>query len=69
MAPCKSCVTAGRAGSCARLRCYCGHEGCWAFDSWVPLTRRESAASAPANTDAIRASWDARDGETWLDRM
>lgn len=33
---CTTCVENGVLGSCAPLRCYCGHETCPAFASYVP---------------------------------
>lgn len=34
---CLECPVVGRKGYCARGRCLCGHESCWAFMSWRPL--------------------------------
>jgi hypothetical protein len=33
---CTACAETGRRGYCAPLRCYCGHEQCPAFVSYVP---------------------------------
>lgn len=36
--PCPTCVAEGKPGSCAKLRCYCGHRECWAFASYTKPT-------------------------------
>lgn len=34
---CAECATrTGTHRYCARLRCLCGHEGCWAYRTWRP---------------------------------
>lgn len=69
MIRCPDCDTTGRGVSCARTRCYCGHGGCWAYDSWVDLRARN--AKAPVTTDTRQAeSWANRgEGSTWIDQL
>lgn len=66
---CATCAEAGRKGACARLRCYCGHETCWAFASWVPLRPHRSAPTATTNNARMRDSWNARKEPTWIDKL
>lgn len=67
---CATCAETGRKGACARLRCYCGHETCWAFASWAPLPPRGSIASTPAPARAPkRSAWDDRKDSTWIDQL
>lgn len=47
--PCSTCVEVGRRGYCAPGRCYCGHETCHGFASFVrlvPVSELEVEASA-----------------------
>lgn len=63
---CGECVEAGRRGTCAPARCYCGHEGCHAFASWEPR-------KAPTLTAVPRiqgpSAWAAREESTWIDKL
>jgi hypothetical protein len=65
---CASCAEIGRAGSCARLRCYCGHSTCWAFASWSPLST-DAPEITTTTKRAGRSAWDNRKESTWLDRL
>lgn len=64
---CPTCTSEGERGSCARLRCYCAHAECWAFDSYQkPEPVAVAIVRAP---DARMArSWAEREEPTWLDR-
>ena len=64
---CPICKAEGERGSCARLRCYCGHPECWAFDSYY---KPEAAAVATVRAPDKRMaqSWAEREEPTWLDR-
>ena len=64
---CPSCVKAGQQGSCARLRCYCGHSECWAFDSYYKPAATVITA-APKADERMAKSWAEREEPTWLDR-
>jgi hypothetical protein len=64
---CAACSDKGNRGSCARYRCYCGHQQCWAFDSYY----KPETVSAPAVRKAdkrMAQSWAEREEPTWLDR-
>ena len=64
---CPTCAKSGERGSCARLRCYCGHEECWAFDSYF----KPETIAAPTVRKAderMARSWAEREEPTWLDR-
>lgn len=65
---CRECADSGRNGTCARLRCYCGHATCWAFDSYVPLKDIPIPALPTAADTRQAASWANREEPTWLDR-
>lgn len=69
---CPVCKSKGEQGSCARLRCYCGHQECWAFDSYYDARERKpepfiSAVVRPPDT-RMAQSWAEREEPTWLDR-
>lgn len=64
---CATCAETGRKGACARLRCYCGHETCWAFASWVPLRPHQNAPAA--SHDRTSTAWASREGSTWIDKL
>lgn len=49
------------------LRCYCGHESCWAFASWEPLPPRGALAPTPVTTR--RNAWATREESTWIDKL
>ena len=66
-AVCPTCAAGGQMGCCARLRCYCGHKECWAFDSYFkpsPVT----ITTTLAPDKRVANSWAERDEPTWLDR-
>lgn len=70
MSDCQMCADACRAGYCARRRCYCGHETCWAFDSWIDLRTTPLDTTVPATTPKrTRGAWDNREEATWLDQL
>jgi hypothetical protein len=66
---CAECATTGRRGYCAPLRCYCGHDTCHAFASYVAL--------APLNVTPIDkrknrrgpSAWDERSEAGWIDKL
>lgn len=64
--PPKSC-TVCTSGYCAPNRCYCGHEECTAFHSYIPRDRIKAAPIANAAQHA--KSWNTRDEDTWLDKL
>lgn len=67
MSNCPACIDKGELGSCARYRCYCGHQECWAFDSYY----KPEAIAAPVVRKAdkrMAQSWADREEPTWLDR-
>lgn len=64
---CPVCTNAGQQGSCARLRCYCGHSECWAFDSYYKPVAT-SLTVAPKADERMAKSWAEREEPTWLDR-
>ena len=66
---CATCTETGRRGTCAPLRCYCGHPTCHAFASFVP--RRQPFANVHQLTTArpTSSAWDDREGSTWIDDM
>jgi len=64
---CTACAEIGRKGYCAPLRCYCGHESCWAFASWEPLPPRGALAPTPVTTR--RNAWATREESTWIDKL
>lgn len=64
---CAACVANGERGSCARLRCYCGHRECWAFDSYYKPETPAAITVAKADERMAR-SWAEREESTWLDR-
>lgn len=53
---------------CAPARCYCAHEECPAFESWVDIRAIPFRDAEPKKNPA-RSSWDNREGETWIDSM
>lgn len=63
---CPACVQRGTRGSCAPLRCYCGHEPCPAFASYIEPRAADIAASAPKRR---KSSWDNREESTWIDQL
>jgi hypothetical protein len=62
---CQTCTDTGRRGSCAPLRCYCGHESCHAFASWQPRTV-PNVTSLPTRASS---AWAEREESTWIDSM
>lgn len=69
--PPESCCTCreqtGTARYCAPGRCYCGHESCPAFASYVDIRLVPiHVAKSPAATST---AWKDREGETWIDQL
>lgn len=64
--PTRSC-TECTFGYCAPNRCYCGHEECTSFHSYIH--RDEIKAEAPVSTAQHAQSWNNREESTWLDRL
>ena len=65
---CLGCVEAGRRGYCAPARCYCGHDTCHAFDSYIDLDSIP-LVDAPTPKRRGRSTWDDREGSTWIDSL
>lgn len=66
---CQSCAEVARKGYCALGRCYCGHETCHAFASWVELPALTDIAPAPRKAPTRASSWDTREESTWIDQL
>ena len=65
MTTCQSCTDANRKGYCAPLRCYCGHESCWAFASYVEPAAPDLSVIKQTRPNA----WADREESTWIDQM
>ena len=65
---CAACADSGRNGTCARLRCYCGHQECWAAESFVELGVMRVPANVPAGDARQAQTWANREEPTWLDK-
>lgn len=65
---CPTCVNQGERGSCARLRCYCGHKECWAYDSYYDARATTTTAAVRKTDERMAKSWAEREEPTWLDR-
>ena len=52
---------------CAPRACYCGHEPCPAFPSYIPRTKPLGVVRASAKSRAAEL-WSDREEPTWLDR-
>lgn len=64
---CIDCAAEGQMGSCARLRCYCGHVTCWAYDSYYKPEAPTTVTVRKAD-ERMAQSWAEREEPTWLDR-
>lgn len=65
---CLTCrVETGTKRYCAPGRCYCGHEACPAFDTYIDPSTLIPRDVKPAK--AGRSSWDNRGEATWIDKM
>lgn len=64
--PYKSC-TECTFGYCAPLRCYCGHEECTSFASYID--RSQIKAEPIVSTTQHAQSWNNREEATWLDKL
>ena len=64
---CQTCTEEGRKGYCARLRCYCGHEDCHAFQSWHEPVAPD--ITAKTSNELHATTWADREGPTWIDQM
>ena len=68
-APCRTCAETVRTTRyCARSRCYCGHETCPAFESYVD-PYAQPFHDAPVKVNAHAKSWAEREGATWIDSL
>ena len=69
MSTCQTCrdVKPDSTRYCAPNRCYCGHESCPAYPSWVEAERLAPVTNI--NTAKSRAAelWADREEPTWLD--
>jgi hypothetical protein len=55
---------------CAPARCYCGHAECPAFESYYDVRAMPfHETKAEKKRAAQKASWDSREGETWIDSL
>jgi hypothetical protein len=64
---CSTCEAGGSTRYCAPARCYCGHDTCHAFASFVDMTRvpvHDTTPTKPRDT-----GWNDREGESWLERL
>lgn len=67
---CAACVAAtGTKRYCAPTRCYCGHPGCPAFDSWVDLKALAASEQYAATPTPRSSTWDDREEATWIDQL
>lgn len=66
---CQTCTETGRRGHCAPARCYCGHETCYAYASWVDVKRLPPTAITPTAKSRAAEAWADRKEPTWLDRL
>lgn len=67
---CPTCRAAtGTTRYCAPSRCYCGHEDCPAFASWVDPFALPQPTDTPAPAPATASSWDTREESTWIDKL
>ena len=67
MTPCRDCAETGRKGYCAPLRCYCGHQTCHAFASYVEVHPLD-VTTIPTSKSRAAEAWADREEPTWLDR-
>ena len=66
---CATChATSGTSRYCAPGRCYCGHEACPAFDSYIDMSK-VALPDAPTKNRHGSRSWDEREGSTWIDSL
>ena len=66
---CATCAeVTGTKRYCAPGRCYCGHEDCPAFDTWIDL-KSLPIHDAPTTAKRGRSAWDDREGSTWIDSL
>lgn len=66
---CATCAeVTGTKRYCAPARCYCGHEACHAFASYIDLDGIP-LADAPTIKRRGRSAWDDREGSTWIDSL
>lgn len=54
---------------CAPKRCYCGHQECTAFASYISREDITTNYQQSQESNAHRASWKNREPDTWLDKM
>ena len=66
---CSTCAELDLPGYCAPLRCYCGHEECTAYPSYVAAKGCQTDVRTAKSTAHHAKSWAEREEETWLDRL
>ena len=52
---------------CASRRCYCAHEACPAYSSWVPREGQARVIHLPE--PRTTSAWANREESTWIDKM
>jgi hypothetical protein len=62
----ESCPACTGSRYCAPLRCYCAHNECPALYTPLPAIRDDVATTIPSPSSA---SWDNREGATWIDQL
>ena len=65
---CQTCSDTDRRGYCAPAACYCGHEACYAFASYVPLKAINVTVIKPRD-DRMKSAWDNREERSWIDGL
>lgn len=53
---------------CAPNRCYCGHQECTAYPSWVDAQRLAPVTNISTTKSRAAEQWADREEPTWLDR-
>lgn len=67
---CPTCEAGPTKRYCAPARCYCGHEDCHAFASWVDMTKVPLPATPKRATKTKAAeAWADREEESWLEKQ
>lgn len=68
MSRAECCPTCGGSRYCAPLRCYCGHEDCPAFASFMDITAVDLSVASTAPRHSTTA-WDNRGEGSWIDKL
>ena len=67
---CDTCRAAtGTKRYCAPGRCYCGHEVCPAFDSYIDMSKVPLPEVGKSKRRRGTKSWDERGEATWIDSL